>query len=138
MTVKFIIGLLGMLIAVGATAAPPSCPATLLEGRYVFAGQGYIEPLEPGVERLHFGWLWLDGKGRLTGKQSSSRGGKINREVLEGSYVLDPDCSGSMAFSFAGRSDTVTHWDFYLTEDGRLGHMIRMDDGTMAARTFQK
>lgn len=139
MSVRFIALLIAALTCtVDASAAPDGCAAALLKGRYVFAGQGIIEPLEPGIQRLHYGTLLFDGQGRLSGKQSSSRGGKIGRETLEGGYTLDADCSGTMAFSFAGRPGTITHWDFYLTEDGRLGHMLRMDEGTMAVRTFQK
>ena len=100
--------------------------------------QRVIEPIEPGVERIHYGQFMFDGHGRLTGKQSSSRGGKIGREDLEGSYTLGRDCSGSMTFRFLDKPGTDTQWDLYVTESGRIGHIIRMDQGSMAVRTFQK
>jgi hypothetical protein len=30
------------------------------------------------------------------------------------------------------------HWDVYVTNDGKKGHMIRMDEGNMAVRSFEK
>jgi hypothetical protein len=133
-----------MLVAIwcSSTAGSPDtaakCTAATLSGRYVFAGQWIIEPIEPGIERIHYGQFVFDGQGKVSGKQSSIRGGKIGRENLEGSYVLDRDCSGSMTFRFLNKPDTDTRWDMYVTESGRLGHIIRMDKGAMAVRTFRK
>lgn len=121
-----------------AALAAPQCTVATLKGPYVFAGRGFIEALEPGVQRVHYGVFNFDGAGKMTGKQSSSRGGKIGREKLEGTYTLAGDCSGSMSFSFAGNPRTETHWDVYVTADGRKGHIIRMDDGNMAVRSFEK
>jgi hypothetical protein len=125
-------------LAANSPDHPAKCSASSLSGRYVFAGQGIIEPIEPGIQRMHYGQFVFDGRGKLVGKQSSSRGGKIGREDLEGSYVLDQDCSGSMTFRFLNKPDTDTHWDMYVTDDGRMGHIIRIDQGSMAVRTFQK
>ncbi len=104
----------------------------------MFTGRGFIEALEPGVQRMHYGFFNFDGSGKFTGKQSSSRGGKIGREKLEGTYTLESDCSGTMSFSFVANSRSETHWDVYVTSDGRKGHMIRMDEGNMAVRSFEK
>jgi hypothetical protein len=88
---------------------------------------------------MHYGIFVFNGAGKLSGKQSSSRGGKIGREKLEGTYTLDADCSGTMTFSFQKKpAADQTHWDLYVTEGGRSGHIIRMDDGSMAVRSFEK
>ncbi len=76
------------LILISAKAlAEDKCAVETLKGRYVFVGRGFIEALEPGAQRMHYGYFVFDGSGKLTGKQSSSRGGKIGREKLEGSYT---------------------------------------------------
>jgi hypothetical protein len=62
-----------------------------------------------------------DGAGKLTGKQSSSRGGKIGREKLEGAYTLDADCTGTMEFGTVPNHGGQTHWDLYVTEDHKRG-----------------
>jgi len=58
---------------------------------------------------------------------------KIGREKLEGSYTLDADCTGTLTI-LAGQ----TNWDLYLTEDRKRGHIIRMDEGNMAVRSFER
>ena len=85
---------------------------------------------------MHYGVFVFDGAGKLTGKQSSSRGGKIGREKLEGSYTLDADCTGTL--TLGGILAGQTNWDLYLTEDRKLGHIIRMDEGNMAVRSFER
>jgi len=118
------------------SAAP--CSVATLQGRYVFTGRGYIEALEPGIQRVHYGVFVFDGKGAFSGKQSSSRGGKVGREKLQGAYTLSDDCSGTMTFNSILNPDSQIHWDIYIGEDGRRGHMIRMDEGNMAVRNFEK
>jgi hypothetical protein len=125
------------LLASGAFA-DEACSVTTLKGRYVFVGRGFIEALEPGVQRVHYGAFTFDGSGKVTGKQSSSRGGKLGREKLEGTYALGADCSGTMSFYFVGNPRSETHWDLYVASDGQKGHIIRMDEGNMAVRSFEK
>ena len=126
------------LVPTVSLAQKQQCTIGTLQGQYVFTGRGFIEPIEPGVQRMHYGIFVFDGAGKLSGKQSSSRGGKIGREKLEGTYTLDADCSGKMTFAFPNRPGSETHWDMYVTEGGRTGHIIRMDDGSMAVRSFEK
>ena len=114
------------------------CSPQLLKGQYVFAGRGYIEPGEPGIERVHRGIRTFDGNGNVSGKQSSSRAGKIGREKPQGTYTLESDCSGTMTFGTVANPGGQVHWGFYVTHDGRLGHMIRTDPGSMAVRTFER
>jgi hypothetical protein len=118
--------------------AQEQCTAGTLRGQYIFTGRGFIEALDPGVQRHHYGVFIFDGSGKFTGKQSSSRGGKIGREKLVGTYTLDPDCSGTMTFGSYVNPSGQIHWDIYTTADGKRGHMIRMDEGNMAVRSFEK
>src|SRR3954468_5142022 len=127
--------MLALLLAISSSAsAENKCALGTLKGQYAFTGQGFIEALEPGVQRMHFGFFRFDGAGKLTGKQSSSRGGKIGREELEGTYTINADCSGTMTFSFTGKPQSETHWDVYVADGGKKGNMIRMDEGNMATR----
>ena len=118
--------------------AQEQCTTQKLQGQYVFVGRGFIEAADPGVQRNHYGIFVFDGSGKFTGKQSSSRGGKIGREKLEGTYTLDADCSGTMTFGSYVNPGAQIHWDIYVTKDGTKGHMIRMDEGNMAVRSFEK
>ena len=73
------------LLTLGLLGCVPAAQAqcnntTTLQGQFVFTGRGFIEAAEPGIQRVHYGVFVFDGAGKLTGKQSSSRGGKIGRE----------------------------------------------------------
>jgi hypothetical protein len=126
------------MVALPAIAAAAPCSVASLQGQYVFTGRGFIELLEPGIQRVHYGLFVFDGKGAFAGKQSSSRGGKIGREKLQGTYTLDADCSGTMTFNSILNPAAQIHWDVYVTEDGKRGYMIRMDEGNMAVRSFER
>ena len=126
---------LGLPPAARAEVQTP-CNLGTLKGRYVFTARGFIEAVQPGIPRVHYGFFEFDGEGKLTGRQSSSRGGKIGRENLKGIYTVGADCSGTI--TLGGIVGSETHWDFYLTEDQKRGHMIRMDEGNMAVRSFEK
>jgi hypothetical protein len=130
------LGLTGLLP--GPSAAQQRCDTSTLQGQFVFTGRGFIEAAEPGIQRVHYGVFVFDGAGKLTGKQSSSRGGKIGRENLQGTYTLDADCTGTMEFGLIPNRGSQTHWDLYVSEDHKRGHIIRMDEGSMAVRSFEK
>ena len=133
----FALFLLGFGLGLPSAArAGTQCDLGTLTGRYVFTGRGFIEAVQPGIPRVHYGFFEFDGAGKLTGRQSSSRGGKIGRENLQGAYTVNADCSGTI--TLGGIVGSETHWDFYLTEDQKRGHMIRMDEGNMAVRSFEK
>ena len=127
-----------LALSASASAAEESCNLGALQGRFVFIGRGFIEAVQPGIQRVHYGIFVFDGAGKFMGKQSSSRGGKIGREKLEGTYTLDADCTGTMTFGGIMNPSSNVHWDLYLTEDRKRGHIIRMDEGNMAVRSFEK
>lgn len=137
MRALFPVTLLALAVSASA-AAEQACNIGSLQGRFVFTGRGFIEAVQPGIQRMHYGVFVFDGAGKFTGKQSSSRGGKIGREKLEGSYTLDADCTGTMTFGGIMNPSSQVHWDLYVTEDHKRGHMIRMDEGNMAVRSFEK
>src|SRR3984893_6290798 len=130
------LGFIGGVPALSAAQEP--CSTATLQGQFVFTGRGFIEAAEPGIQRVHYGIFVFDGAGKLTGKQSSSRGGKIGREKLQGTYSLEADCTGTMEFGLVPIHGGQTHWDLYVSEDHKRGHIIRMDEGSMAVRSFEK
>lgn len=139
MSIKRVGLVLGLLAATSTIClAQEQCTPQTLQGQYVFTGRGFIEVADPTVQRVHYGIFVFDGKEKFSGKQSSSRGGKIGREKLAGSYTLDADCSGTMTFGSYVNPGAQIHWDIYVTKDGTKGHMIRMDNGNMAVRSFEK
>ena len=51
-----------------AQAQAERCTTETLQGRYVFTGRGFIEPGEPGIQRVHYGIFVFDGTGKFSGK----------------------------------------------------------------------
>jgi hypothetical protein len=53
---------------------------------------------------------------------------------------LDADCTGTLTLATVGygKPGFETHWDLYVTEDHKRGHIVRMDEGNMAVRSFEK
>ena len=87
-------------------------------------------------KNVKFGWA--PSSSTRPGPRRKAGGSRRSREKLEGTYTLDADCSGTMTFGFILKPGSQTHWDIYVTQDGKTGHMIRMDDGAMAVRSFEK
>lgn len=122
-----------------AGTADEHCSRQTLQGQYIFTGRGYMEPGDPNTQRGHGGILVFDGAGGVVGKQSSSRAGKIRRdEKLQGTYDITADCTGTATFNSVATTGGQIHWDVFVTQDGKAGHMIRTDEGSWATRSFQK
>jgi hypothetical protein len=59
------------------------------------------------------------------------------REKLQGTYTLDADCTGTMTFGGILNPSSNVHSELYMTEDHKRGHLIRLDEGNMAIRSFE-
>jgi hypothetical protein len=119
--------------------AKADCSVSTLQGRYIFFGRGFIEPLAPNVQRIHAGYYVFDGVGVVSGKETSSRGGRIAREqALQGSYTLGADCAGTITITSLFDPKLQTHYDVFVSEDGRKARLIRTDPGSMAIRSLEK
>ena len=114
------------------------CSLATLSGQYVLSGRGFIEPGDPGVPRVHRGILAFDGAGKVAGKQTSSRAGKIGHEAPQGTYTVNDDCSGTMTFGSVAKASSQVHWDIYISEGAKFVEMIRTDDGSMAVRHLRR
>lgn len=121
------------------SAAWSACTPKTLAGQYIFLGRGFIEPLAPTVQRVHSGVYIFDGIANVLGKETSSRGGNVAREQkLTGTYTLNADCTGSMTITSLFDPKLSTHYDIFVTDDGKKANMIRTDPGSMAVRTIER
>ena len=119
-----------------AQAQAERCTTETLQGRYVFTGRGFIEPGEPGIQRVASSFLM--GRESSRGSSHPAAAARLAARSLQGTYTLDADCTGAMTFESVVNPGNQIHWDLYLTEDHKRGHIIRMDDGSMAVRSFEK
>jgi hypothetical protein len=127
------------LFLVSPSVAWSTCAPNTLTGQYIFLGRGFLEPLSPTVQRVHAGIYVFDGVANVLGRETSSRGGNVSREQkLTGTYTLNADCSGSITMISLFDPKLSTHYDIFVTDDGRKANMIRTDPGSMAVRTIER
>ena len=64
-----VIAITPALLAISLTTALAQAPCSIasLKGQYVFTGRGFIEAVQPGVQRMHYGVFVFDGTGKFTG-----------------------------------------------------------------------
>lgn len=125
----------GLVRSVQAKEKEEGCTLETLQGEYLFTGgaQANINQRDnPTYPRVFAGVVTFDGAGNISGLETRSRGGQINRRItFAGTYTLDSDCTGTVA----GDS---TNWDMFVNRDGSEGNLIRYDDGAIATRSFKK
>ena len=75
-----------------------------------------------------------DGQGGLSGTQTDSIDGSIERVTLTGTYAVQSDCTGSETFTFRP-SGEVVHADFVVVAQSHAILFIDTDSGTMLTVT---
>lgn len=95
-----------------------------------FVGPPYAGPFaEVGRESF-------DGKGKTDATGTLSANGNIFSKVtFEGTYKVNPDCTGSMTLS---SSLGVSHADFVIDDNGAELRLIFTDPGVVESRVYKK
>ena len=106
-------------------AADNPCPLgnATLHGTYMVHGSGTVVGLGPVASN---GMTTFDGKGHAINTFSASINGEIHRGVVAGgTYIVNPDCTGTR---FASDGST---YDFVVMPDGSTFSSIEVDAGTV-------
>ena len=129
-----------LTLSSAVSAHTDECSNVTIKGTYAFIIHGQIlTPNGPlivdGIAKTTF-----DGNGNLVQVDAVAVNGDIPLvwRPGTGTYNVNSDCTGTMTFESVVNPGTQIHWDLYLTEDHRRGHIIRMDEGSMAVRSFEK
>jgi hypothetical protein len=78
----------------------------------------------------------FDGKGNTDATGTLSANGNVFSKVtFEGTYAVNPDCTGSMTLS---SSLGVSHADFVIDDDGTELRLIFTDSGVIESRVYKK
>ena len=131
-----------MTLAPSLANAQPRCES--LNGTYAFAFSSTITlPGPPAITAQWYGIgiMTFDGTGNLTALQTTNfPGGPVLRNVpLSGSYILNPDCTGTMIVKFPNFPDF--HSDFVIADNFKTIYSIGTDvrpAGNSIASTFTK
>jgi hypothetical protein len=124
------------LVSVRASVSEASgCTNASITGAYGLTATGTLfgpNGTRSGIALV--GRTVYDGQGGLTGTQTDSIDGTMERVALAGTYAVQPDCTGSETFTFRP-SGEVVHADFVVVAQSHAILFIDTDSGVMLTVT---
>ena len=79
----------------------------------------------------------FDGKGHTDATATLSSNGNINKVTIEGTYTVNPDCTGAMTLDISPFGSTV-HADFVIADDGAELRAIVSESGVIESRVYSR
>jgi hypothetical protein len=116
------------------------CSNATLQGSFGYTSTGtllpsFVPPPYAGPF-AEVGRQTFDGKGDTDATGTLSANGNIFLKVtFEGTYAVNPDCTGSMTLS---SSLGVSNADFVIEDDGTELRLIFTDSGVVESRVYRK
>jgi hypothetical protein len=122
-TVVVLATVFGLGIAPKAQAwEDKECSEATLQGSFGYSSTGTLldsyVPAPFAGPFAEVGRQRFDGKGNTAGTATVSSNGNINRVTIEGTYTVNPDCTGSMKPTFLPLAPSYTQ-TLSLTATGR-------------------
>jgi hypothetical protein len=117
------------------------CTSATLRGSFGYTSIGsllssYAPPPFAGP-LAEVGRQTFDGKGNTDATATLSANGNISKVTIEGTYTVNPDCTGSMTLNVSPLGVTV-HADFVIADDGADLRAIVSDSGVVESRVYSK
>jgi hypothetical protein len=115
------------------------CTNATLRGGFGFSAEGALLAV-PAPFAGPFGEIGrqsFDGEGHTAGTGTLSANGHIVRVIVEGTYAVNPDCTGAMTL-FILPFGTTAGFDFVIDDDGDELRAIAADDGAVETRVYRK
>jgi len=101
--------------AAGAGAeARVTCDVSTLRGTYVYRDHGVDS--NTGEQFAGAGREYFDGNGTVRGKLTSNVDGAISRESFQGTYEVNPDCTGRSTYP----GNPEYKYDLYIHPEGDM------------------
>jgi hypothetical protein len=95
------------------------CSEASLLGSFGFISTGNLNALPPPLAGpfVEVGRQTFDGRGNTDGTATASANGNLRHFTLQGTYVVNPDCTGSMTLFVSPIGATVP-LDFVIDDNG--------------------
>ena len=118
---------------------PRVCSNATLRGSFGFTNTGTNLALPPPLAGpiAQIGRQAFDGSGRTEATTTLSANGNIFGATAEGSYVVNPNCTGSLILHVSPVGSTVKA-DFVIDDDGDEIRAIITDEGAIESIVFKK
>ena len=115
------------------------CSNRSLQGSFGFTNTGTNIALPPPLAGpiAQIGLQTFDGRGNTDATATLSANGNIVRVTVQGTYVVNPDCTGSMTLYVFPFGATVL-LDFVIDDDGAELRAIVIDAGAIESVVFKK
>jgi hypothetical protein len=115
------------------------CSNDSLQGSFGFTNTGTNIALPPPLAGpiAQIGRQTFDGRGNTHGTATLSANGSIFSVTVQGTYVVNPDCTGSMTLYVSPFGSTVNA-DFVIDDDGAELRAIVTDAGAIESLVFKK
>jgi hypothetical protein len=117
------------------------CSQATLWGSFGYSSTGtLLDSYVPAPYAGPFGEVGrqtFDGRGNTSATATTSSNGNIAPVTIEGTYTVNPDCTGSMTLNVA-RFGSVVHADFVIDDDGAQLRAIGTDSGLIETRVYSK
>jgi hypothetical protein len=115
---------------------PRECSETSLQGSFGFTSTGTLLALPPPMAGPfgEIGRQTFDGQGNTDATATTSANGNINRVTIQGTYVVNPDCTGSMTL-FISPLGFTQHLDFVIDDDGTELRAISIPPANITGNT---
>jgi len=115
------------------------CSNASLQGSFGFTNTGTNLALPPPLAGpiAQIGRQTFDGRGNTDATTTLSANGNIVRATAQGTYVVNPDCTGSMTL-FVSPFGITAQVDFVIDDDGAELRAIITDAGAIESLVFKK
>lgn len=139
----FVLGILPEVQAgepLGAQAGERrECSNASLRGSFGFTSIGTLLTLPAPLAGpfTEIGRQTFDGRGTTDGTATLSANGNIRRVTFDGTYAVNPDCTGSMSLFVLPAGATV-NLDFVIDDDGEELRAIVLTAGFVESRVYRE
>jgi hypothetical protein len=117
------------------------CSNATLQGSFGYTGTGTLllsyVPAPYAGPFAEVGRQTFDGNGNTAATATTSSNGNIAPVTINGTYVVNKDCTGSMTVYVVQFAATV-HADLVIDEDGAEIRTIGTDSGVIETRVYKK
>ena len=115
------------------------CSDASLRGSFGFTSIGTLLALPAPLAGpfTEIGRQTFDGRGTTDGAATLSANGNIRNVTFDGTYAVNPDCTGSMSLFVLPIGSTV-NLDFVIDDDGAELRAIVTGAGTVESRVYRK
>jgi hypothetical protein len=117
-----------------------SCSNAALHGSFGYTSTGalldsFVPPPYAGPY-ADIGRQTFDGNGKTRATMTLSANGNIMTATFEGTYIVHPDCTGSMTLVSASLGEA--HLNFVIDDDGAELRVICADSGVVKESVYKK